>query len=118
MLTFCVLIFFVDLDDNPPIESSFNNTLLDMSLYFECGSGEIISFMGVCDGMVDCISGKDEEHCQTSSTLKIIISCTLDKFIFEILPWNILLMLSYSDYQLRADIGCIGTHFSIQPSHS
>ena len=82
--------FFVDLDDNPHIESFFNSTLLDMSLYFECEGGEIISIMGVCDGMMDCISGKDEEHCQSSSTLKIIIiiSCTSDKFTFEILPWD------------------------------
>ena len=71
--------FFVDLDDNLPIESSFNSTLLDMSLYFECGGGEIISIMGVCDGMIDCISGKDEDLCQSLSKFKIIISCTLDK---------------------------------------
>ena len=62
---------FVALEEATPLESSFNNTLLDMSLYFECGGGEIISIIGICNGKIDCISGRDEEHCQNSSKSKI-----------------------------------------------
>ena len=70
-LTIFLYFIFVALEETTPRESSFNNTLLDMSLYFECGGGEIISIMGVCDGMIDCISGRDEEQCQNSSKSKI-----------------------------------------------
>ena len=38
----------------------------EQSLYFSCGDGEMISVLGKCDGRRDCISGLDEEGCDTS----------------------------------------------------
>ena len=43
-------------------------TRLEPSRYFQCGDGEIISILGKCDGKRDCINGRDEDHCQNSST--------------------------------------------------
>ena len=34
-----------------------------MYMYFECGDGEIISSVGKCNGIQDCVSGRDEENC-------------------------------------------------------
>ena len=45
-----------------PIEHGF-----EMSVYFDCGDGEIISLLGRCDGSKDCRSGVDEEYCDTGN---------------------------------------------------
>ena len=41
---------------------------LERSLYLECGDGEIISVLGICNGKNDCFTGKDEEDCPNSGT--------------------------------------------------
>ena len=41
----------------------------EQSLYFPCGDGEMISVLGKCDGKRDCISGLDEEGCNTSGNV-------------------------------------------------
>ena len=38
----------------------------DMSSYFPCISGEIISILGRCDGRIDCFYGDDEMNCDDS----------------------------------------------------
>ena len=38
----------------------------DMSSYFPCTSGEIISILGRCDGRKDCFYGDDEMNCDDS----------------------------------------------------
>ena len=68
-------VIIVDLSEDRPSQLKENlvkeqqngMARLDLSLYFQCGVGEFISLVGKCDGMRDCISGRDEDHCDNSS---------------------------------------------------
>ena len=46
---------------------------LEMSVYFDCGDGEITSLLGRCDGHLDCISGADEKSCHSDSNSSRLI---------------------------------------------
>lgn len=48
-----------------------DETSIEMSLYFQCGDGEFVSVLGVCDGKRDCVSGRDEDHCENSSMFMV-----------------------------------------------
>ena len=67
---FVNLIFFICLEKKNTISietwlnglSTFSSRT-DMFSFFECGSGEFISIIGVCNGVLDCSDGKDEQSC-------------------------------------------------------
>ena len=46
---------------------------LDMSVYFPCDGG-IISFLGICDGIADCLSEEDEQQCSKSGKEHFLIA--------------------------------------------
>ena len=57
-----LLLFLTVYNRNQTTSTAFDN--LEKSFYFECSDREIISFIGRCDGRIDCSNGKDEDNCQ------------------------------------------------------
>ena len=58
-------------------ESATTFTYPGMSTYFECGSGEFISIIGVCNRVRDCSDGTDEKHCSEELGMFTRIKCLL-----------------------------------------
>ena len=73
-------------------------TRMEPSRYFQCGDGEIISILGKCDGKRDCINGRDEDHCQNSSTCvsnRVFMLLFLSLFLSFSVCLSVCLSLSY-----------------------
>jgi hypothetical protein len=51
-----------------------NITILGIKSLFYCTSHEFISFISLCDGVIDCIDASDESNCENAIEGREIIT--------------------------------------------
>jgi hypothetical protein len=59
---------------NKIFESNIRSPEIDSGLLFKCGSKEWISYLELCNGIVDCEDASDERNCHKKALAKGVVN--------------------------------------------